>query len=310
MRFLLSSVLIAVSMLATNVVRAQAPALPSAGCGIVGSVLYPDGAIVTGAEIQVTNQESGKHWDAVKSDTKGQFHVPGLPPGNYTVTVSMPEFTTQTIKNIPVPERERYTLPVKLDLGGGVVYTIDAGNMPFVAPPNRPTTVRPSLARPNPGDIHISATFVGIDPGSPDNEKFEIQFYNVAAVPATLVLGDIYPPKSLPDAITLFIKRGGEASRRYTLVMPRDLSVSHDDFVRSLASGDSYALQVKLSQFYDPNSYDLGSKLSQGTYSAQFEFVARYRRLCDTPPRVGTAVAPCLMGTKATEWVSFTVPAH
>ena len=58
---------------------------------VTGTVTDPAGAVVQGAEVVVTNSDTGIT-DTTKSTGAGQYTVPYLPAGTYTVVVSMPGF--------------------------------------------------------------------------------------------------------------------------------------------------------------------------------------------------------------------------
>jgi len=308
MKLLRIGALLTICIVAASGARSQEKTPPSAACGITGSTLNPEGGPVAGALIQVTDQDSGRRWDAVQSDSKGQFRVSELPEGKYRVTVSAPNFKTNVYTNISVPDRQSYTLPVALKVGEGTI-TIDAGGAQFMVTP-RPRTNGDPVVRVA-CNVQVSATYAGTDPASPSDAKFDIQFYNAGTMPVTLLLGDEVGSTSYPTSVTLLVRHASESPRRLTLSLPLIVAGSLGFFRESLASGDSYSLHLNLSQFYDLNTYDLGSKLSPGTYSARFEFVAKYDGIvCNKPPMVGTVTAPCWTGTKITEWVEFTVPAH
>jgi hypothetical protein len=61
---------------------------------IVGNVSDTTGAVVVGAKVHITNTETNTVRDAV-SDSAGQYAVPALSPGNYSVTVEMEGFQGQ-----------------------------------------------------------------------------------------------------------------------------------------------------------------------------------------------------------------------
>src|SRR5579884_2796425 len=68
---------------------------------IVGTVFDNDGAVVPNAKVEVRSQET----DAVRSvetNGTGDYDVPLLPPGLYTVSISAPGFTTAVQKDVIV----------------------------------------------------------------------------------------------------------------------------------------------------------------------------------------------------------------
>src|SRR5713101_3196783 len=69
--------------------------------GIEGTVTDSTGAAVKGAKVTVTNQETGNSVDVTTGDT-GFYSVPHLPPGKYTVAVTLASFKTKVVKDIDV----------------------------------------------------------------------------------------------------------------------------------------------------------------------------------------------------------------
>ncbi|HEU4414427.1 MAG TPA: TonB-dependent receptor, partial [Candidatus Angelobacter sp.] len=68
---------------------------------IRGTVTDPSGAVVSNATVTATDVDKGiKH--TVTSDGNGQFHLTGLPPANYSVSVSKPGFQPELAKNVVV----------------------------------------------------------------------------------------------------------------------------------------------------------------------------------------------------------------
>lgn len=56
---------------------------------VLGRVTDPSGAVVSGAAVSVTNEETNVRVDA-KSNADGNFNIPFLLPARYTVRVEAP----------------------------------------------------------------------------------------------------------------------------------------------------------------------------------------------------------------------------
>ena len=84
--------------------------------GIQGTVTDSTGAIVKGAKITVTSQETGASQEAITND-EGFYSVSHLGPGLYTINASMTGFKTKIIKDVQVAAEEM----------GGVSLVLDAG---------------------------------------------------------------------------------------------------------------------------------------------------------------------------------------
>jgi Carboxypeptidase regulatory-like domain len=81
---------------------------------IAGSVQDPSGAYVAGAEVRITNQETGVLVRSVKTDPNGSFTAPLLPVGTYTVTVRSAGFAEGSFPGIVVVVTETTRMIAKL----------------------------------------------------------------------------------------------------------------------------------------------------------------------------------------------------
>jgi len=83
--------------------------------GIQGTVTDASGAVLSNADVEITNTETGQH-QVVKSNEAGAYLVPSLPTGNYTVQVKATGMATTTAANIRVAvstvTRQDFTLQV------------------------------------------------------------------------------------------------------------------------------------------------------------------------------------------------------
>ncbi len=72
---------------------------------ITGTISDPTGAIIPGAKVEATNQET-KSVHTVMTDAEGNFRFVNLDAGRYTVAVSADRFATSTRKDFPLLARE------------------------------------------------------------------------------------------------------------------------------------------------------------------------------------------------------------
>jgi len=84
---------------------------------VMGTVTDPSKAAVGQATITVTNEATAMT-RTVKSNADGDFVVPLLTPGSYSVTVEAAGFKTQTSENILVQVASTATVNIRLQLGG------------------------------------------------------------------------------------------------------------------------------------------------------------------------------------------------
>src|SRR5215467_5625448 len=83
---------------------------------ILGRVTDTSGAVVSGAAIQVVNVDTNV---TVNSTTNqdGNYQVPFLNPGNYTVTVDHPGFKKTARQNVRVSVTSQIALDFTLEVG-------------------------------------------------------------------------------------------------------------------------------------------------------------------------------------------------
>ena len=81
-----------------------------------GTVSDTSGAVVSGATVTVTNQETGKS-QQVKTSDEGFYRVSGLAPGRYTVSAEISGFKKQVLENIVVNAEETQGVNIALEAG-------------------------------------------------------------------------------------------------------------------------------------------------------------------------------------------------
>lgn len=93
-----------------------AGAQTSATGQIVGTVTDPSKAVVPHTTVTVSNDATGLVRTA-QTNEQGDYTVPLLPPGTYTVTVSAAGFKTETNSNVVVQVASTVTVNIRLQLG-------------------------------------------------------------------------------------------------------------------------------------------------------------------------------------------------
>ncbi|MGB7170886.1 MAG: carboxypeptidase-like regulatory domain-containing protein, partial [Acidobacteriaceae bacterium] len=66
---------------------------------VFGTVTDQSGAVIPAAQISIVNQSTGLKRNAV-TDTTGQYHLAGLPTGNYVVRAERKGFQTQVREGV------------------------------------------------------------------------------------------------------------------------------------------------------------------------------------------------------------------
>ncbi len=83
---------------------------------ILGTVTDASGSVLSSAKITVVNEGTGFS-RTVKADTNGEYTVPQLPTGRYTVTSEMTGFKTTALSNVEVGVDQRVRIDLKLEVG-------------------------------------------------------------------------------------------------------------------------------------------------------------------------------------------------
>jgi hypothetical protein len=81
-----------------------------------GTVTDPQGAVVVGANVTITNSSTATAFKAT-TDGHGQWAVPALPQGDYQVTVAATGFRTTIIQNVVMDAGVPATVNTKMQLG-------------------------------------------------------------------------------------------------------------------------------------------------------------------------------------------------
>ncbi len=92
------------------------PASAQFRSGISGTVMDPNGAVVPGAEVTVTNVQTGVEATATTNES-GLYSFPNLVTGTYDLKVTAPGFRTYDQKGITLTLNQFVRVDVKLELG-------------------------------------------------------------------------------------------------------------------------------------------------------------------------------------------------
>src|SRR5437016_4575335 len=83
---------------------------------LFGTIHDPSGLAVPKAKVEAEDQATMVHYGAA-SDERGGYHILGLPPGQYTLTIEQPGFRNYRQSGITLRLGDRTGLNVKLDIG-------------------------------------------------------------------------------------------------------------------------------------------------------------------------------------------------
>lgn len=95
---------------------------------VVGEVVDPNGAVIGGASVKITNVSTGITRETV-SDSDGRFRIDAVDPGNYQADVSQNGFKSATRENVSVVASQTTTLSFQLEVGTrSEVVSVTSGN--------------------------------------------------------------------------------------------------------------------------------------------------------------------------------------
>jgi hypothetical protein len=147
-------VVLVVLMIAAAIFPARAFAQGETTSAIVGQVTDATGAVVPGASVTITNQETGLKRSA-KTDDGGRFNFPQLKPGTYSVKVEAQGFQPQRNDNVVSGLGQKQTANFTLNVAQSNESVEVSGEAPLINPDNANTTTTFSEKAlenlPNPG---------------------------------------------------------------------------------------------------------------------------------------------------------------
>jgi outer membrane receptor protein involved in Fe transport len=120
--------LVVLVLIMTSAAFAQSQATTG---NIEGRILDPKEAVVPGATVTVTNQQTGLE-KTTTSDTDGNYRIILLPPGPYTVHVSGTGFKQSELRDVSVTVGSKTALDVSLSVGGTTETVTITGESPVV----------------------------------------------------------------------------------------------------------------------------------------------------------------------------------
>ena len=121
---------------------------------IVGSVVDPVGAAISGASVTGTNVENGLK-RSVKTDGDGRFNLPQLKPGRYSVKAEADHFEPQQNNSVSAQLGQKQTVDFKLNIASASATVLVQEQASLINPdnPNTSTTLSARALEdlPNPG---------------------------------------------------------------------------------------------------------------------------------------------------------------
>src|SRR5207247_11471515 len=98
---------------------------------ISGNVADSSGAVVIGAAVTVVNNATGFRRKTVSSEL-GQYNLPGLTPGSYSLSVEFPGFRRSERKDITLQVDQNARIDVSLEVGQTTETVEITGQAPLI----------------------------------------------------------------------------------------------------------------------------------------------------------------------------------
>ncbi len=113
----MQKVLAIFGFVAAGLILASRPGYGQAGrAELFGAIQDPSGQAVANAKVAVEDQATTARYASL-SDARGEYHIVGLPAGEYVLTVEQPGFRTYRQSGIVLRLGDRTALDVKLQMG-------------------------------------------------------------------------------------------------------------------------------------------------------------------------------------------------
>ncbi len=137
---------------------------------ISGTVSDATGAIVPGATVTATSNETGLTKSSTATD-EGRYVITFLQPGTYNIKVDKQGFAENTVQNIKLEIAQSATLDLTLQVTGGVVNVdVDSNSTPLLQTEssNLETTIESKLVEDLPTADRNIFNFINLVPGTID----------------------------------------------------------------------------------------------------------------------------------------------
>src|SRR5580765_6932691 len=108
------------------------PATVFAQATFTGTAHDPSGAVLPGVTVEASSPALIEKTRTAVTDGSGQYRIIDLRPGTYSLTFSLPGFTTVKRENVELAGSQVLTIPVEMKVGGVSETITVTGETPVV----------------------------------------------------------------------------------------------------------------------------------------------------------------------------------
>ena len=210
-----------IALLCCCLPMALANAQSAASAQISGQVVDPQGAVVAGAKVTATNQDTGVG-RSVNTTSTGNYVIPNLPPGKYDVRVEAKGFSAGSAKGVSLNLGDQRDLDFKLGVAGSTESVEVTTTAPLIE--TTKTDVSTSVTS---LDMQKLPTFAASSGGANDYASLALTAPGVKADTSSLT-SDLIGPGSINNRANLYNVDGANITDQ--LVSGRDgLGASVDE---------------------------------------------------------------------------------
>ena len=153
-----------------------ASAQQATASGIAGVVRDTSGAVLPGVTVEAASPALIEKVRSVVTDSEGRYNIVDLRPGTYSVTFTLPSFSTFKREGIELPSGFTATVNAEMKIGALEETVTVTGAAPLVDTQNvrKQTLVSSDLLNVLPSSVKNLNNLVSLTPGFRGNEGFDV----------------------------------------------------------------------------------------------------------------------------------------
>src|ERR1041385_3649009 len=153
-----------------------AAAQQGAASGLAGGARGTSGGVLPGVTVDASSPALIEKVRSAVTDSEGRYNITGLVPGTYTVTFTLPSFSTLKREGIELPAGFTATVNAEMKVGALEETVTVTGAAPLVDTQNvrKQTVVSTDLLNVLPSSVKNLNNLVSLTPGFRGNEGFDV----------------------------------------------------------------------------------------------------------------------------------------